>query len=76
MLGWQLSELAWLACLMPCKWRRSQPRRRIFYGGFVNALPESGALLSAFCRALGKEVFTECRTRQIPALGNDRVYRE
>jgi hypothetical protein len=35
-----------------------------------------GALPSAFCRALGKEVFVECRTRQSPALGNDRVYRE
>jgi hypothetical protein len=35
-----------------------------------------GALPSAFCRALGKEVFVECRTRQSPALNNDHVYRE
>jgi hypothetical protein len=27
------------------------------------ALPESGALPSAFCQALGKEVFVECHTR-------------
>jgi hypothetical protein len=35
-----------------------------------------GALPSAFYRALNKEVFAECRTRQSPALGNDRVYQE
>jgi hypothetical protein len=35
-----------------------------------------GSLLSAFCRALGKEAFVECRTRQSPALCNDRVYQE
>jgi hypothetical protein len=35
-----------------------------------------GPLLSAFCRALGKGVFAECRTRQSPTLGNDHVYRE
>jgi hypothetical protein len=35
-----------------------------------------GALPSVFCRALGKEVFVECHTRQSPALGNDHVYRE
>jgi hypothetical protein len=34
------------------------------------------ALPSAFCRALGKEIFVECRTQQSPALDNDRVYRE
>jgi hypothetical protein len=34
------------------------------------------ALRSAFCRALDKEVFAECHTRQSPTLGNDRVYRE
>jgi hypothetical protein len=28
-----------------------------------------------FCRALGKDFFTESRTRQSPALGNDVVYR-
>jgi hypothetical protein len=33
-------------------------------------------LSSAFCRALDKEVFAGYRTRQNPALGNDRVYRE
>jgi hypothetical protein len=34
------------------------------------------ALPSAFYRALGKDVFAECRTRQSPALGNVSVYRE
>jgi hypothetical protein len=34
------------------------------------------ALPSVFCRALGKEVFAKCRTRQSPALGNDHVYWE
>jgi hypothetical protein len=34
-----------------------------------------GSLLSAFCRALDKEAFAECRTRQSPALGNEFVYR-
>jgi hypothetical protein len=34
------------------------------------------ALLSTFYRALGKAVFVEGRTRQIPTLGNDHVYRE
>jgi hypothetical protein len=34
------------------------------------------ALPSAFYWALGKDVFAECRTRQSPALGNNRVYRE
>jgi hypothetical protein len=34
------------------------------------------ALPSIFCRALGKEVFAVCRTRQSPALGNNHVYRE
>jgi hypothetical protein len=33
------------------------------------------ALPSAFCRALGKDGFAESRTRQIPALGNELVYR-
>jgi hypothetical protein len=42
----------------------------------VFTLPESVALPSAFCRALGKETFIECRTRQSPALGKQRVYRE
>jgi hypothetical protein len=40
-----------------------------------DALPESGPLPSAFCRALGKEAFAECRTRQSPTLGNELVYR-
>jgi hypothetical protein len=35
-----------------------------------------GALPSAFCGALGKKVFADCRTQQSLALGNDRVYRE
>jgi hypothetical protein len=35
-----------------------------------------GALPSAFCRALDKEVFAEHRSRQSTALGNDHVYRE
>jgi hypothetical protein len=35
-----------------------------------------GAFMSVFCRSLDKEVFAEYRTRQIPALGNDCVYRE
>jgi hypothetical protein len=35
-----------------------------------------GALPSAFYRALSKEFFAECRTRQSPTLGNDHVYRE
>jgi hypothetical protein len=49
---------------------------------FKYTLPKSalcrvlGALPSAFCRVLDKDVFAECRTRQSPALGNDRVYRE
>jgi hypothetical protein len=34
------------------------------------------ALPSVFCWTLGKELFAECRTRQSPALGNDRIYRE
>ena len=33
------------------------------------------ALPSAFCRALGKDDFAESRTRRIPALGNELVYR-
>jgi hypothetical protein len=33
-----------------------------------------GALTSAFCQTLGKEVFVESRTRQSPALGNELVY--
>jgi hypothetical protein len=33
------------------------------------------ALPSAFYRALGIEVFAECRTRQSSTLGNDRVCR-
>jgi hypothetical protein len=33
------------------------------------------ALPSAFCRALGKSGFAESRTRRIPALGNEVVYR-
>jgi hypothetical protein len=37
-------------------------------------LPESGPLLSAFCRALGKGGFAESRTRRSPALGNEIVY--
>jgi hypothetical protein len=41
-----------------------------------HALPESSAFSSAFFRALGKDGFAECRTRQSPALGIDRVYRE
>jgi hypothetical protein len=36
-------------------------------------VPDS--LPSAFCRALGKGCFTESRTRQSPALGNELVYR-
>jgi hypothetical protein len=40
------------------------------------SLSEFGSLPSAFYRALGKGVFVERRTRQSPALGNDRVYRE
>jgi hypothetical protein len=40
------------------------------------ALPESVALPSVFCRALGKEAFVEWRTLQSPALDNERVYRE
>jgi hypothetical protein len=35
----------------------------------------STSLSSAFCRALGKEVFAECRTRQSLALGNETLYR-
>jgi hypothetical protein len=35
-----------------------------------------GALSNVFCRALDKEVFAECCSRQSPALGNDRIYRE
>jgi hypothetical protein len=35
-----------------------------------------GALPSAFYRALGKETFVECRTRQSIALGNENFYRE
>ena len=35
-----------------------------------------GALPSVFSRVLGKESFAEWRTRQSPALGNERVYRE
>jgi hypothetical protein len=35
----------------------------------------SDSLPSAFCRALGKEGFTESRTRQSPALGNELIYR-
>jgi hypothetical protein len=34
-----------------------------------------GSLSSAFYRALGKEGFTESRTRQSPALGKELVYR-
>jgi DNA-binding transcriptional LysR family regulator len=34
------------------------------------------ALPSAFCRALGKDAFAECRPQQSPALGNDHVCRE
>jgi hypothetical protein len=33
------------------------------------------ALSSAFCRALDKNGFAESRTRRIPALGNELVYR-
>jgi hypothetical protein len=33
------------------------------------------ALPSAFCWALGKDVFAESRTRQSPTLGNEVVYR-
>ena len=33
------------------------------------------ALPSAFCRALGKGGFAESRTRRIPALDNELVYR-
>jgi hypothetical protein len=36
-------------------------------------VPES--LLSVFYRALDKDYFAECRTRQSPALGNETVYR-
>jgi hypothetical protein len=49
--------------------------------GYLYSLPESGpfpvldALSSAFCRALGKEPFAECRTRQSPVLSNELVYR-
>jgi hypothetical protein len=35
----------------------------------------SDSLPSAFCRALGKEVFAESRTRQSPALGKELLYR-
>jgi hypothetical protein len=34
-----------------------------------------GALSSAFCRALGKDFFAECRTQRNNTLGNDHVYR-
>jgi hypothetical protein len=35
----------------------------------------SESLSSAFCRALGKEGFTESHTWQSPALGNELIYR-
>jgi hypothetical protein len=35
----------------------------------------SDSLPSVFCRALDKEGFTESRTRQSPALGNELIYR-
>jgi hypothetical protein len=35
----------------------------------------SASLPSAFCRALGKEGFVECHTRQSSALGNEPLYR-
>jgi hypothetical protein len=35
----------------------------------------SASLPSAFCRALGKEVFAESRTQQSLALGNEPLYR-
>jgi hypothetical protein len=35
----------------------------------------SASLLSAFCRALGKESFAESCTRQSSALGNEPLYR-
>jgi hypothetical protein len=38
--------------------------------------PVLGALLSAFCRALDKDFFVKCCSRQSPALGNNYVYRE
>jgi hypothetical protein len=34
----------------------------------------SASLPSAFCRALGKEGFAECHTRQSSALGNEPLY--
>jgi hypothetical protein len=34
-----------------------------------------GALPSAFCWALGKDIFAESHTRQSPTLGNEVVYR-
>jgi hypothetical protein len=34
------------------------------------------ALPIAFCRALGKKVFVECRTRHSPTLSNDHICRE
>jgi hypothetical protein len=47
-----------------------------YFGCLVASLPESVALSSAFCRALGKEAFVEHHTRQSPALGKDHVCRE
>jgi hypothetical protein len=42
----------------------------------LSSLPKSDPLPSAFYRALGKEDFVECRTRQSPSLGKELVYRE
>jgi hypothetical protein len=55
-------------------WQRQGTRDKNHYRNLdLCRVPE--ALRSAFCRALGKEAFTERRTRQSRALGKELIYR-